>query len=159
MLEDDRSRYEDFGELNPKIISLKTANKLNLDRFYTGKLCLFGHDAERYTATGNCVLCPNEKLSDKERKKRYNERAAEKRTQTRNEILLQSDPNQKRTRYVIDHIVPLKGFYYLNNRKIEVCGLHVPWNLQILTHSENAAKCNRMSVRDLEIACSLKWKR
>lgn len=53
--------------------------------------------------------------------------------------------------YEVDHIIPIKGYDFLNgSRQHVVCGLHVPWNLQCIPKSENRSKsCNLYSLEEI----------
>jgi len=45
-----------------KIISRKQAKEKSLKRYFTGKLCKYGHIAERQTSNGRCLICAKENM-------------------------------------------------------------------------------------------------
>jgi hypothetical protein len=136
--------------------------------YSTGKPCKYGHIAPRYTKTHACSVC-NKALAKAWNKKhpektlaagrrsyardpskaaaRYAKRRAAKQKATpvwlsKDDVFLMQEiyslarlrTKISKTAWEVDHIVPL------SNPK--VCGLHVPWNLQVIPLIENRKKRN-----------------
>lgn len=150
----------------------RKAAQIKGEKFYnTNRPCARGHLVKRYTSGGNCTECQREnswKISkedraiyyrqNKEKRKHFTQRwremnrdkvnakVAKRRAAQSNATPLWLTNMQHKEiqnfytkaierNLTVDHIIPLKSK--------TVCGLHVPWNLQLLSKAENCSKGNR----------------
>lgn len=115
-----------------------------LQRF-CGKPCKKCGDTIKFTNinkaghhTGECMTCRAESKARRRAAKlqRTPPWFNEGHKQQIREMIMERDRLTKETgiKHHLDHIIPLQGK--------NVSGLHVPWNLQILTESENCSKSN-----------------
>ncbi|HFV6983653.1 hypothetical protein LOK69_00535 [Escherichia coli] len=59
-------------------ITQREALELGRARFYTGKQCMHGHDSERYTLSGECVQCNNDRARRQQKLRSEKMKAARK---------------------------------------------------------------------------------
>jgi hypothetical protein len=97
----------------------KKGNRERAKRFADKWRALVARRRERIVQATPCWLNQDEKWMMKEAKL-----LAKQRTEATN------------IQWSVDHIIPIAGK--------EVCGLHVPWNLQVIPVEENKSKGNRL---------------
>ena len=129
-------------------------------QYFTGKACKRDHTAPRFRSSRDCIECDSENGRSPQQRDwfRLYRRPYEA---NRRALKLKATPHwltpaqceATRSTYEeaarltretgvphhVDHIVPLQGRCPRTKRR-NVCGLHVPWNLQVLTRPENTAK-------------------
>jgi hypothetical protein len=108
---------------------------------------------KEYVARNKYSIANWHKNYRKENRSKFSESSAKRRAAKLNAVpkwLTDTELNQIREFYIcaqmfklytgeeyhVDHIVPLQGE--------NVCGLHVPWNLQVIPAKENLSKSNKL---------------
>lgn len=144
--------------------------------YSTGRPCKYGHDSERYTSNGICIACdkenklalkpwrayPRDQRESSRKHYRNNPEYYREKWDARKALLKQASvytPDGEKQikriqiacrmltlatneRHEVDHIVPLTH--------PDVCGLHAPANLQILSAKANRWKSNRFDREEVE---------
>lgn len=126
---------------------------------YQGKPCKHGHGTERYTKDSKCVVCvalraarrtaawsannPGKRAAIDARRRAAKAFATPCWLTDDDFAAMQHIYEQAAAislatgiKHEVDHIIPLQGE--------NVCGLHCPANLRIVTRSENRRKCNKL---------------
>lgn len=156
-------------------IARALAKERGMTHYFTGVTCRNGHVSERYVNSGHCLQCKNNSFSrwrveNLERHQRLCSDSARRwrirnpdkncaKSARRHASKLRATPSwlsDKDKKVIdgfytvrslmerltgvphhVDHVVPLQGTV--------VCGLHVPWNLQVIPASDNRKKYNKHS--------------
>ena len=159
---------KEWKEKNPEKFKAnqKKSKKKNALKIKKKSAEYYQENKEHYSENGK-VWRENNPEKEKARGKRYrkenkgvtNAKTAKRRAQKLNatpkwiseeqileikDIYKKSAQKTKETgiKHTVDHILPLQGE--------NVCGLHVPWNLRVITNKENSAKNNNVLEEDLE---------
>lgn len=147
------------------LISKKEALQKGLKKYFTGIPCKHNHLCERLVVDRHCIECKRQKDRNSKRKgdrhtkqsvlnrrpyfyeanahRRFFKKLATPKWADRNairEIYKKRSQISEETGILhhVDHIVPLQHDL--------VCGLHVEWNLQIITATANHIKSNRFKI-------------
>jgi hypothetical protein len=144
-------------EALPGVQARAAARDAGSFEYSTGVPCVKGHASPRFVSDGRCIACYREKKkkwkSKNTAKVAANRRARELRKVKATPLWLTPEHRSQiealylhaqvwtevtGVPYHVDHIIPLKGK--------NVCGLHVPWNLRVITGEANMRKSNKVEV-------------